>query len=180
MAQLSEKMEGREKSFSSEPGISIFLQRRSEKDGEQCLPCNWSQSSDFYSGTYRCRKTMSTIFPAVRAVGEGKGETIFYLTAKTITRTVAQEAFEVLREKGMKYKVVTITAKEKLCFMDETKCDPVHCPYARGHFDRSMTLSMSCGRRRADMTGRLSGSRQRNGRYVLLKCVWICLCGWML
>ena len=81
-------------------------------------------------------KTMSTIFPAVRAVGEVKGETIFYLTAKTITRTVAQEAFEVLREKGMKYKVVTITAKEKLCFMDETKCDPVHCPYARGHFDR--------------------------------------------
>lgn len=81
-------------------------------------------------------KTMSTIFPAVRAVGEGKGETIFYLTAKTITRTVAQEALEVLREKGMKYKVVTITAKEKLCFMDETKCDPVHCPYARGHFDR--------------------------------------------
>ena len=81
-------------------------------------------------------KTMSTIFPAVRAVGEGKGETIFYLTAKTITRTVAQEAFEVLREKGMKYKVVTITAKEKLCFMDETKCDPVHCPYAKGHFDR--------------------------------------------
>lgn len=49
---------------------------------------------------------------------------------------MAQEAFEVLREKGMKYKVVTITAKEKLCFMDETKCDPVHCPYARGHFDR--------------------------------------------
>ena len=54
--QLSEKMEGREKSFSSEPGISIFLQRRSEKDGEQCLPYNWSQSSDFYSGTYRRRK----------------------------------------------------------------------------------------------------------------------------
>lgn len=81
-------------------------------------------------------KTMSTIFPAVRAVGEGKGSTIFYLTAKTITRTVAQEAFEVLREKGMKYKVVTITAKEKLCFMDETRCDPGYCPYARGHFDR--------------------------------------------
>lgn len=81
-------------------------------------------------------KTMSTIFPAVRAVGEGKGETIFYLTAKTITRTVAEEAFAVLQEKGMKYKVVTITAKDKLCFMEETKCDPTHCPYARGHFDR--------------------------------------------
>lgn len=81
-------------------------------------------------------KTMSTIFPAVRAVGEGKGETIFYLTAKTITRTVAEEAFAVLQEKGMKYKVVTITAKDKLCFMEETKCDPAHCPYAKGHFDR--------------------------------------------
>ena len=81
-------------------------------------------------------KTMSTIFPAVRAVGEGKGETLFYLTAKTITRTVAEEAFAVLQEKGMKYKVVTITAKDKLCFMEETKCDPVYCPYAKGHFDR--------------------------------------------
>lgn len=81
-------------------------------------------------------KTMSSIFPAVRAVGEGKGDTIFYLTAKTITRTVAQEAFGILEEKGMKFKVVTITAKEKLCFMEETKCDPAHCPYARGHFDR--------------------------------------------
>ena len=81
-------------------------------------------------------KTMSTIFPAVRAVGEGKGETIFYLTAKTITRTVAEEAFAVLQEKGMKYKVVTITAKDKLCFMEETKCNPAHCPYAKGHFNR--------------------------------------------
>ena len=81
-------------------------------------------------------KTMSTIFPAVRAVGEGKGGTIFYLTAKTITRTVAQEAFEVLRKKGMKYKVVTITAKEKLCFLEEPKCNPQDCPYAKGHFDR--------------------------------------------
>lgn len=44
-------------------------------------------------------KTMSAIFPSVRAIGEGKGETLFYLTAKTITGTVAQEAFHILREK---------------------------------------------------------------------------------
>ena len=35
-------------------------------------------------------KTMSAVFPAVRAIGEGKGETLFYLTAKAITRTVAE------------------------------------------------------------------------------------------
>lgn len=81
-------------------------------------------------------KTMSTIFPAVRAVGEGKGETIFYLTAKTITRTVAEEAFRILQEKGLKFQVVTITAKEKLCFLEKAECNPIACPYAKGHFDR--------------------------------------------
>lgn len=82
-------------------------------------------------------KTMSTIFPAVRAVGEGKGETIFYLTAKTITRTVAEEAFSILKEKGLKYKVITITAKEKLCGNGEKlQCSPESCPFAKGHFDR--------------------------------------------
>ena len=79
---------------------------------------------------------MSAVFPAVRAVGEGKGETVFYLTARTITRTVAQDAFEILQQKGLLFKVITLTAKEKLCFMDTPECDPEKCPYARGHFDR--------------------------------------------
>lgn len=81
-------------------------------------------------------KTMSTIFPAVRAVGEGKGETIFYLTAKTITRTVAQEAFSILRERGLRFKTITITAKDKMCFLEKSECNPEACPYAKGHFDR--------------------------------------------
>lgn len=81
-------------------------------------------------------KTMSAIFPSVRAIGEGKGETLFYLTAKTITGTVAQEAFHILREKGLKFKVTAITAKEKLCFQDTPECTPEKCPYAKGHFDR--------------------------------------------
>lgn len=81
-------------------------------------------------------KTMSTIFPAVRAVGEGKGETVFYLTAKTITRTVAEEAYGILQEKGLRFKVLTLTAKEKLCFCEKTECNPQNCPYAEGHYDR--------------------------------------------
>ena len=81
-------------------------------------------------------KTMSSVFPAVRAVGEGKGETVFYLTARTITRTVAQDAYEILREKGLKFKVITLIAKEKLCFCEKTECEPEKCPYAKGHFDR--------------------------------------------
>ena len=81
-------------------------------------------------------KTMSAIFPSVRAIVEGKGETLFYLTAKTITGTVAWEAFHTLRENGLKFKVTAITAKEKLCFLDSPECTPEKCPYAKGHFDR--------------------------------------------
>lgn len=81
-------------------------------------------------------KTMAAIFPAVRAVGEGYGDKIFYLTAKTITRTVAEEAFSILKEKGLSYKTISITAKEKLCLCEETDCNPEKCPYAEGHFDR--------------------------------------------
>ena len=93
-------------------------------------------------------KTMATVFPAVKAVGEGLAEKLFYLTAKTITRTVAQQAFEILkegphREKGqiseseqMRYKTIVLTAKEKICFCDKAECNPDYCPYAKGHYDR--------------------------------------------
>lgn len=81
-------------------------------------------------------KTMATIFPTVKAVGEGLGDKIFYLTAKTITRTVAEQAFQILKQNGLKYKVVTLTAKEKICFCEKTECNPDACPYAKGHFDR--------------------------------------------
>ena len=81
-------------------------------------------------------KTISTVFPAVKAVGEGLGDRIFYLTAKTVTRTVAEEAFRILRGNGLRMKTVTLTAKEKLCICDEIQCNPEACPYAEGHFDR--------------------------------------------
>ena len=81
-------------------------------------------------------KTMATVFPAVKAVGEELGEKIFYLTAKTITRTVASQAFEILREQDLQMKVITLTAKEKICFCEEAVCNPEACPYAKGHFDR--------------------------------------------
>ena len=81
-------------------------------------------------------KTISTVFPAVKAVGEELGDRIFYLTAKTITGTVAKEAFELLRKDGYQAKIIQITAKEKMCLCEEMECNPVHCPYAKGHFDR--------------------------------------------
>lgn len=81
-------------------------------------------------------KTLSTIFPTVKSMGEGLTEKIFYLTAKTITRTVAEDTFSLLRSKNLSIKTVAITAKDKICPLDERECNPSHCPYARGHFDR--------------------------------------------
>lgn len=81
-------------------------------------------------------KTITTIFPAVKAIGVGKAERLFYLTAKTITRTVASEAFSILRERGLKFRSVVVTAKEKICFCEVKDCNPENCEYASGHYDR--------------------------------------------
>lgn len=81
-------------------------------------------------------KTLSALFPAVKAVGEGLADKIFYLTAKTITATVAKETFMLFYEKGYRAKVIQITAKEKMCLCEEMDCNPSHCPYAKGHYDR--------------------------------------------
>ena len=81
-------------------------------------------------------KTISTLFPAIKAMGEDKTSKIFYLTAKTITREVAQNTISLMRKKDLNLKAVTITAKEKICKMDEVNCNPEYCPYANGYFDR--------------------------------------------
>lgn len=81
-------------------------------------------------------KTISTVFPALKAMGEELCEKIFYLTAKTITRTVADDTFALLRERGLKLKIVILTARDKICFMEEAECNPVYCPFAKGHYDR--------------------------------------------
>jgi Rad3-related DNA helicase len=92
-------------------------------------------------------KTITTVFPAVKAMGEGKTSKIFYLTAKTITRTVPEEAFNTLRKsQNMSLKTVTITARDKICFLEEGErnCNPEACPYAKGHFDRINDAIFDC------------------------------------
>ncbi len=81
-------------------------------------------------------KTISTLFPAIKAMERNMGEKIFYLTAKTITRTVADNTFQLLREQGLQFKSIVLTAKEKICFCEKPECNPDACPYAKGHFDR--------------------------------------------
>lgn len=81
-------------------------------------------------------KTISTLFPALKAMGEGHVGKIFYLTAKTITRTVAEKSVQMIYDGGTRVKAITLTAKDKICFLDERNCHPDFCRYADGHFDR--------------------------------------------
>ena len=84
-------------------------------------------------------KTLSALFPAAKAMGEGLCDKLFYLTSKTITRQVAQDAIQLMADRQapfFHFKVLTLTAKDKICFCEERICTPDHCPYAKGHFDR--------------------------------------------
>lgn len=81
-------------------------------------------------------KTMSAVYPAVMAMPAFDIEKIFYLTARTTTRAEAEKAIVRLAENGLEIKSCAITSKERICLNDEVKCNPVDCPYAKGHFDR--------------------------------------------
>jgi DNA excision repair protein ERCC-2 len=81
-------------------------------------------------------KTISVLFPALKALGEGRFVRLFYLTAKTIGRVVAEKALSDLRDAGARLRSVTLTAKEKICFNGGAPCDLNTCPYAIGYYDR--------------------------------------------
>ena len=81
-------------------------------------------------------KTIATLFPSVKALGQGLATKIFYLTAKTSGRLVAEKALEDMRQSGLYLRSVTLTAREKICFCPPVNCDPQVCIFARGYFDK--------------------------------------------
>ncbi len=81
-------------------------------------------------------KTISTVFPAIKAMKKQNHEKIFYLTAKTVIRQVVEENLLLLYKQDLEFKSITLTAKDKICFQEESDCNPDICPYASGHYDR--------------------------------------------
>lgn len=93
-------------------------------------------------------KTMSTLYPSVRCLGEGRCDKIFYLTAKSSTRREAVGALERLRATGTPLRGCVITSRENACLCETAKtdakaggrlsrhCHPDACPYAKGYYDR--------------------------------------------
>jgi DNA excision repair protein ERCC-2 len=81
-------------------------------------------------------KTMSVLYPAVKALGHGLTDRIFYLTAKTSVRSVAEQALADMRDSGLDLRSLTLTAKETICFSPEIYCETNICPFAVGYYDR--------------------------------------------
>lgn len=157
MGGLADHVAQKETGEYSESGIPISLPGGTAQTCRRCISHNSQRQNLFLQAPTGVGKTISTIFPAVKAVGEELADRIFYLTAKTITATVAKETFGLLREQGYQAKIIQLTAKEKLCLCGNTaieqeaadqdnpypdfpqiklECNPQNCPYAKGHFDR--------------------------------------------
>lgn len=94
-------------------------------------------------------KTIAALFPAVKALGQGLAAKIFYLTAKTPGRLVAEKALEDMRQGGLHFRSVTLTAKEKICFCPPVNCDPEVCPFARDYFGKVKRALEELDRRQA-------------------------------
>jgi DNA excision repair protein ERCC-2 len=81
-------------------------------------------------------KTIAALFPAIKALGMGLATKIFYLTAKTSGRLVAEKALDDMRQANLSLRSVTLTAKEKICFCPPVSCDPEICVFARDYFTK--------------------------------------------
>ncbi len=81
-------------------------------------------------------KTMAALYPALRALGEGKCSRVLYLTARTTGRKSATDALALLESRGAKLSAVEIAAKDKLCPQERRDCRAEVCPYAEGFYDR--------------------------------------------
>ena len=81
-------------------------------------------------------KTMSTIYPSIKYLGEDEASKIFYLTAKTTGKDNAYNAIKILKEKGLSLSDIVITSKEKICFCKDKACNPDECPFAKDYYTK--------------------------------------------
>lgn len=84
-------------------------------------------------------KTISTLFPMIKAMGESLIDKVFYLTARSTAKKVCWDALHTLTKRGLRILAIDLTAKEKICINDKVSCNPEDCPYAKGHYDRVNT-----------------------------------------
>ncbi len=80
-------------------------------------------------------KTISTMYPAVRAMGKGKCDKVFYLTAKASTRREAFAAAKRLFEAGAPLRTIILSAREQMCPVEDCnhRTCKHNCPRSMSH-----------------------------------------------
>lgn len=81
-------------------------------------------------------KTITTLFPAVRAMGSKHTDRVIYTTARTTGQRIVHETMKSLSESNEHLRSIVITAKDRICFTPGATCAPEYCEFAKGHFDR--------------------------------------------
>ena len=81
-------------------------------------------------------KTMATVFPALKAMGEGQLDRLLFLTARGTGQAAAEAALKRAAKDSGACVAVVLTAKARICFNPELPCDPACCAYARGYYQR--------------------------------------------
>ena len=97
-------------------------------------------------------KTIASLYPSVKALAEGLGEKIFYLTSKIVQRHLAEDSLKYMADKGLEIRSITITARDTICFQETRSCNPVSCNYANGHFDRVNEAILDCIKNETNIT----------------------------
>ncbi len=81
-------------------------------------------------------KTMSVLYPSIKALEQEYCTKVFYLTARTTTREAPEQALDEMRKQGLRLKSIVITAKEKTCLQKEMLCNPETCEYLFNYFGK--------------------------------------------
>lgn len=62
-------------------------------------------------------KTVATLYPAVRALGDNRCDKVFYLTPKTTTAMAAKDCIELMSEQGADIRAIVLSSKDRSCQM---------------------------------------------------------------
>ncbi len=78
-------------------------------------------------------KTVSVMYPALKALGDERYDKVFYLTPKTTTARAARECIELLASKGAVIRAIMLSSKERccerglICRDDRRLCEGARC-----------------------------------------------------
>jgi DNA excision repair protein ERCC-2 len=83
-------------------------------------------------------KTIGVLFPALKALGQGQVDKLFYLTAKNAVQGEVDKALRSLATEGkpLPLRVLLLSAKERACVYPDRACHGESCPRAKGFYDR--------------------------------------------